>query len=640
VARLFAVVAAAALALIAAPAADARLSFKRCGDLGFRCSGLAVPLDRTGAVPGRVLLHIRRVRAQRKPARGATFVLAGGPGQSATDAFGGDGLFGLEPAFRRRDLIVYDQRGTGRSGVLRCRALEKANILDAGDEAAACAGRLGPRRAFYTTSDTVEDIEAIRRGLGHERIALFGTSYGTKVALAYALKYPASVERLALDSVVEADGPDSLYLDSFEAVPRALYTLCRALCRRFTADPAADVQALVARLATGPLSGPVYNRRGRRRIVSLTRTDVFSILVSGDFDPTTRAAFPAAVRAALDGDLAPILRLRRRSIEIESPGVAPRSFSTAAYAATTCEESMLPWPRGTPFEQRRTEAAARAESIPAEAFAPFDRLTALDNDIINLCELWPEAAPPPVFGTGPLPNVPVLLLEGEDDLRTPVEAAQRVAAQFPQARLYVAPATGHSALGSDFSGCMERAFTRFFLGRRMPGACRRGRRAAKPSPPPPASLKELGTVPGVHGRRGRTVRAVRLTLVDVLEDYSATFFTHLADSLVTRGAGLRGGRWIVPANGDFVLEGVRFVPGVRVSGRIRRFLEPRQRGRLRVSGPAASDGRLLIRGDRLRGRLDGRRVKTRFSLEAAAAQAGSASRLVRPQRPGHFPRLR
>jgi pimeloyl-ACP methyl ester carboxylesterase len=640
VARLFAAVAAAALALIATPAAEAKLAFKRCGDFGFRCARLTVPLDRTGAVPGKVSLYVKRVRAQRRRARGATFVLAGGPGQSATDAFGGDGLFGLEPAFRRRDLIVYDQRGTGRSGALRCRRLERTNILDAGDEAADCAARLGPRRAFYTTPDSVEDIEAIRRRAGYERIALYGTSYGSKVALAYALKYPANVERLVLDSVVEADGPDSLYLDSFEAVPRALAALCRAACRQFTKDPVADVQALVARLAAGPLSGSVYNRHGRRLTIGLTRTDVFSILVSGDFDPTTRAGFPAAVRAALEGDPAPILRLRRRSIELESPSTTARAFSTATYAAATCEENLLPWPRGTPFEQRRSQAEARVNGIAPEAFAPFDRLTALDNDILRLCSLWPEAAPAPVFGSGPLPDVPVLLLEGEDDLRTPVEAAQRVAAQFSKARLYVAPATGHSALGSDFSGCIERAFERFFLGRRMPGPCRRRRRSAKPSPPPPAALEEVRAVAGIPGRRGRTIRAVGLTLLDVLEDYSATFFTDLAKARVTRGAGLRGGRWTVPANGDFVLERVRFVPGVRVSGRIRRFLEPRQRGRLRVSGRAGSDGLLVLRGDRLKGRLDGRRVKTRLSIEPGASAARAGHPIAWPPRPGRFPRLR
>jgi len=223
--------------LLAGPA-DAALRFKRCGDFGFACARLSVPLDRSGAVPGRVSLLVKRVRARQRG--GATlprlFVLAGGPGQSATESFGGDALGVLYPAYARRDLIVFDQRGTGRSGLVRCRRLERANLLRAGPAAGACARSLGPRRAFYTSRDSAEDVEAIREQLGAERIALFGTSYGTKLALGYAKRYPGRVERLALDSVVEIDGPDPYYLDSLEASRRALRSLCGSRCS-WTAHP-------------------------------------------------------------------------------------------------------------------------------------------------------------------------------------------------------------------------------------------------------------------------------------------------------------------------------------------------------------------------------------------------------------------
>ena len=108
-------------------------------------------------------------RSRIQPARGAVFVLAGGPGQSATAAFSGDGAGLLYAAHRSRDAIVFDQRGTGLSGALRCRSLEEANLLDATTAAARCAAALGPRRGFYTSADTVEDMEAIRRELGVER---------------------------------------------------------------------------------------------------------------------------------------------------------------------------------------------------------------------------------------------------------------------------------------------------------------------------------------------------------------------------------------------------------------------------------------------------------------------------------------
>jgi pimeloyl-ACP methyl ester carboxylesterase len=622
-------VAAIAAGLLLAPAADAARPFKRCGGYGYSCSRVIVPLDRTGTVPGRVSLYVKRVRAERRPSRGAVFALAGGPGQSATQAFAGDALGIVAPAYRRRDLIVYDQRGTGRSGALRCLQLERANILDAGDEAARCAEQLGPKRAFYTTPDSVEDIEAIRRELGYGRIALYGTSYGTKVALAYALRYPANVERLVLDSVVEAAGPDPLYLDTMQAVPRVLRSLCRRACR-FTPDPVADVEALVAQLAQAPLTGTVFGPRGRGRRTSMTSAELFAILVAGDFDPLVRGAFPGAVRAALQGDAAPLLRLRERAIMIETPPARPRLLSAGLYAATTCEESLFPWDRTAAPQDRRGQAAARVEAMSPEAFRPFDRATALGNDLINLCAAWPAAPAAPVFGAGPLPDVPVLLLEGEDDLRTPVENAQRVAAEFPQARLYVVAATGHSALGSDVTGCTDRAFARFFTGRRLPGPCRRFRKRPRPDPPPPTRLAQLEPAPGVRGRPGRAVRAVNLTLRDVSEDYSTALFASFFGPETTRGGGLRGGRWSVRANGTLRLRKVRFMPGVRVTGRVVRFQEPGQRGRLRVAGPGTPDGRLVLRGKRIRGRLGGRRVRTRFR---SGTVLGAAARTPARPRP-------
>ena len=68
--------------------------------------------------------------------------------------------------------------------------------------AAECAASLGPQRDFYSTHEHAEDLEAVRQALGVDKVALWGTSYGTKLALAYALAHPDHVDRLLLDSVV------------------------------------------------------------------------------------------------------------------------------------------------------------------------------------------------------------------------------------------------------------------------------------------------------------------------------------------------------------------------------------------------------------------------------------------------------
>jgi pimeloyl-ACP methyl ester carboxylesterase len=594
---------------------------------------MSVPLDRAGTVPGRVSLLVRRVRARRHG--GATlppvFVLAGGPGQSATDAFNADSLGLLYPAYGRRDLIVFDQRGTGGSGLLRCPRLERANLLRAGPAAGECARRLGPRRAFYTSRDTTDDIDALREQLGAERIALFGTSYGTKVALAYAKRYPAHVERLVLDSVAELDGPDPYYLDTMAAVPRVVHSLCGRLCS-WTRDPVADLHRLVDRIGQngGALRGRVVDARGRRRASRLTRVDLFTVLLAGDFDPTLRAAFPGAVDAALHGDASPLLRLRRRAFLVDAEPPPPRQLSSAVYAATTCEEVPMPWPRTTPPDaaQRHGLAALHATTIPDSAFRPFDRATALASDTLELCESWPEAPVAPDFGNGSLPDVPVLLVEGADDLRTPLENAGRVAQLFPRSRVVVAPDTGHSAIGSDFAGCALRAFARFLQRRPVPRGCPHVRKAFPAEPPPPGRLADVRQLRGTSGPRGRTLAAVKLTLRDVAEDSLTELIFDPHDPDIARGGGLRAGHYRIDSENALELRGVAYVPGVTLSGRIRNFLARRQSGRLRVGGRAAPHGRLAIRRFRVSGRLGGRRV--RGDLRAPVAVVALSARRDAP----------
>jgi pimeloyl-ACP methyl ester carboxylesterase len=625
-----------ATGLALAPSAEAALRFKRCGPYGFTCARLSVPLDRSGTVPGRVSLFVKRVRARRRggATRPPLFVLAGGPGQSATESFGAESLGVLYPAYRNRDLLIFDQRGTGRSGLLRCRQLERANLLKAGAAAGACARRLGARRAFYTSRDSDDDIEAIRKQLGAEQVALFGTSYGTKVALGYAVRYPARVDRLVLDSVVEVDGPDPFYLDTLEAVPRALRSLCRGRCP-WTRDPVADLSGLIERIARRPLRGRVIDRRGRVRVSRLTRVDVFSILLGGDFDPTLRAAFPGSVRAALGGDATPLLRLRRRAFQVDAEPPPPRFLSSGVYAATTCEESPLPWARATPPDprERHRQAAARAATIPDADFEPFDRATSLASDTLKLCERWPHTPLASEFGPGLLPDVPVLLIDGEDDLRTPLENARRTAALFPRASLLAVPSTGHSALGSDFSGCAQRTFAHFFQQRPLAGRCPRTRRPFPPSPPPPRRLAGVAPLRGTSGLRGRALAAVKLTLRDVAEDSITELIFDPSDPDIARGGGLRAGHYRIDGDNTLELFGVAFVPGVTLTGRLEHFGERRQRGRLRVGGRGAPRGLLRVERLAVRGRLGGRRVRAQLNAPSAAS-ALAAKRRVWPAQLG------
>ncbi len=249
--------------LVVAEAAAAG-PFKACAPGSpLLCARITVPLDRSGATPGTVNLHVERLRS-RGPREGALLALAGGPGEAATP-YVFDWAFTLRSALQNRDLVVLDQRGTGLSGVLRCRSLfvpVTRTPLEQAQAAERCAQSLGPRRAHYTTRDSVDDIDAVRRAVGVDKITLFGVSYGTKVALGYAAKYPQHVERLVLDSVVEPTGPGAFSQESLAAVPRILRTLCVRGCEEITQGPAGRSRGAAVLDARG-FAVRAAGRRGR-----------------------------------------------------------------------------------------------------------------------------------------------------------------------------------------------------------------------------------------------------------------------------------------------------------------------------------------------------------------------------------------
>ncbi len=634
------------------------LAFRPCtGQARTGCANLTVPLDRHGHLKGTVRVAVRRrhghlkgtvrvavrrVTAGPRPGSVAVVGLAGGPGQAALPLLS-DFRRLVAPALGQRDLLLFDQRGTGRSSPLRCSALGRGG--SAARAAARCAVQLGARRGSFTTSDSVDDLEALRQAAGYERLTLFGVSYGTKVALEYAQRYPQHVEALILDSTVDVDGPDPLERSSFSAVGRVLGDLCAATaCQGITANPTADVGALVARLTRGPLRGRIFDGRGHARRLTLGRGGLFDVLVAGDENPALRAELPAAVRSALTGDASPLLRLallaagltpngsRAVTPESGSPlgggGILPRraagAFQPALYVTTICEETNFPWsPRNAPPASRLRQAAQEAAAIAPAAIAPFDRLTALLNGPIPTCLAWPIASPPPPV-RGALPRVPTLILSGAADLRTPTEDAARVAARAPGSRVIVVPHTGHSVLGSDASGCSQAAVRTFFAGGQAAQCTPTANRFA-PTPIPPRRIGAVPPLPGTRGRSGQTLAAVADSLVDLRRELVAALLG--AGRSLRPGArfgGLRGGTAVITRRG-VRLQSFSFVSGVKLSGTVPLRLLATGRGgaaRLHVGGRAAAHGTVRLSAQGFSGRLGGRNLRVRAARVARVASAG------------------
>jgi pimeloyl-ACP methyl ester carboxylesterase len=425
----------------ASPPAPTLIGPHRCPhDTRFTCSTLAVPLDHRGRAGGRLGL---KVGVQtRGGSRGILLFLTGGPGQPGVPSVTRV-LERLGPAVAGYRLVMLDQRGTG-AGALRCPALQRQ--MGASDLAVptaasvrSCARAIGPRRRYFSTEQTVGDLETLRRALGVAKLAIDGVSYGSFVAERYALAHPSRVSRLVLDSVVPQTGVDPLGVANLHAVARVLRAACAA--SDCPSDPARDLATVVRRWRQGP---------------ALLDT----LVTMSIFDPKF-IGLPAVLHAGASGDIGPIDRLLA---QWRPTMISVRDFSQGLHASALCADLPLPWPSAVTALAKRQSALRRAASrVSTARLWPFDRATAVGNGVAVTCSLW---SPTGVRAADTQAiHAPALILAGGRDLSTPLEWARAQAALTPRARLVVVPAAGHSVQMRARNDAGRRAVAAFLRGR-------------------------------------------------------------------------------------------------------------------------------------------------------------------------------
>ena len=618
-----------AVAPASASAATSSIPFAACADAPtFGCGHLTVPLDPTGAIPGDVTLAIRRELAATGAATTAVVALAGGPGQSALP-FAEDDAQIVAPALATDDLVVFDQRGTGYSGALKCSAL---NSLTApvSQVIPDCAMEIGADRGLYTTDDSVADIEAIRKALGYTKLILFGTSYGTKVALRYAATYPQNVAGLILDSTVLPNGPDVFDQSSYEAVPRILDQTCASNACPGIPDPNADLAAVLARLGNGSVKAIYIEGAGRKVQLAINADDIASLLLAGDEDPVLRADFPAAIAAAAAGRYRLLAVLVAHAVY----GAVPNStVDNPLFFDTECEELPFPWVRSDPAPQRAAEALAAAKALPAGALGPFSYQTAYQESSAPDCAYWPfaTAAPEPLITT--LPDVPTLIISGADDLRTPTSNAQAVAALIPDATIVVVPQTGHSVLTTESGSCAQNAVNAFLSATTIDTRCapRAQPIYLSPAPPAPGSLAALHPVRGTSGIAGKTARGLELSLAWTSRELSESLYETLIGAYNPAYrfglGGLYGGYAKLSTNLTNQRDTIHFhhfsyIPGETITGSIENGV-----GTLTIGGRRAARGTVVAASPNdFVGSLGGVRVHVKISSARLRALTASARR--------------
>ena len=267
------------------------------------CGNLQVYENRAAGTGRRISLNIVALPSLAgEPASDPLFFLAGGPGQAAAQmAAQVREIF--RPVLRHRDIILVDQRGTGKSNPLDCRS--ESNTLqeltepdtDSLGRLKKCLDGFDADVRFYTTPIAMDDLDDVRAYLGYDRINLYGGSYGTRAALVYLRRHGERVRSMVLDGVAPTDMRIPMFAarDAQRALDKLL-TDCDAdaACRSTHPGLAPRVRALLQRLSATPARVEVMHpRTGVRETVTLEARVVAGVLFAALYSPLTSSLLPA-----------------------------------------------------------------------------------------------------------------------------------------------------------------------------------------------------------------------------------------------------------------------------------------------------------------------------------------------------------
>jgi pimeloyl-ACP methyl ester carboxylesterase len=413
------------------------------------CGRLEVPEDPQQPAGRRIALRVVRVPSLERGRRAdPLFILAGGPGAAATGFYASVAAV-FERVHRDRDIVLLDQRGTGGSNPLDCPGDESRGFQgDAAQiraDAARCLASLRAHAAvaWYTTSVAVRDLDAVRSALGYPRIALYGASYGTRVAQHYLRRYPSRVASLILDGVVPvgtAIGPETP-LDAEHALLSILARCARdSACRGRFGDPQSSYRRVRAALAAHAVPVTLPDpRSGALQRFDFSAWHLAAVLRLASYASEYAALLPLLLDdAGVHGDFAPLA-----AQFLLADRAYGETLAAGMHNSVVCAEDV-------PFYDPRAIDRARL----AATFLGTVQLDGLE----ALCSVWPHGPVDADFHAPFTSEVPALLLSGEDDPVTPPRYAAEAARSFPYSRQIVLAGFGHGQLTAP---CMDRVIARF-----------------------------------------------------------------------------------------------------------------------------------------------------------------------------------
>jgi len=415
------------------------------------CGYLVVPENRARPDGRQVRLHVAIFHSRAaNPEPDPVVHLSGGPGASALGLSGYLFRTGLDAVLKSRDLVIFDQRGTGYSKpALNCpeRQAITPQLLDGSlssaeedrlivDAFQRCHDRLsaqGIDLSAYTSAASAADVEDLRRALGYPQLNLHSVSYGTRLALTMMRDDPQSLRSVVLDSTLP------LQVNLYTALAPNAARAFKVLFDRCAADPAcsqafpnleASFYNLVDQLNANPLMINVH-AYGNTYPVLVDGNLLVDVLFTGLYNPSVIGYMPKMISDIQQGNTA-ILK-ERLGLYFDT------STALGLQMSVICAEEI-------PFSSPE-EAYDLAQGTPPQIANFFP---ASVQPLFTACQTW-GTEPDPRENQAVSSSIPALVLGGEFDPITPPSWGQMAAESLRQAYFYEFPANGHWVTRS--SGC-------------------------------------------------------------------------------------------------------------------------------------------------------------------------------------------
>jgi pimeloyl-ACP methyl ester carboxylesterase len=379
------------------------------------------------------------------PSPDPLFFLAGGPGQSAAHLASQVRLV-FRQVQRTRDIVLVDQRGTGKSNPLNCRS--SANSLrefTEGSEVALarlrrCLEGYNADVRLYTTDIAMDDLDDVRAFLGYERINLYGGSYGTRAALVYLRQHGEHVRSAVLDGVAPTDMRLPLFTarDAQLALDKALAD-CEAeqACRHTFPGMAHRIRNLIASLEQSPRPVRiVHPRTGIAEEVNVDARLVASVMFSALYSPLTASIVPALVERAERNDFQGLFAL---ALAGEDAG---ENMSIGMQLSVLCSE-----------DASRVSSGELERETSGTVFGSH-----LIGSQLDACAMWPKGTVDTGYYHPVVSDVPTLVLSGAVDPVTPPAWGTSVVKHLSRGKHVVLPSTGHGVAATPCGNRLVRDF--------------------------------------------------------------------------------------------------------------------------------------------------------------------------------------